>query len=553
MATAQAVTTRLEERDNGGAREATWAQARSDFWPDHSRGLLIAVIALAAALRAWRLLSLLPIMIDETIYLRWAEIIDHQHQMFISLLDGKTPLSFWILAVARILLNGHPLLSARLVSVLCGTLSTWLLFAIGARVAGPVAAFTTSALYALLPFGLFYDRIAYTDTYVNLAGLALAYVSLALLRRANPSALAGIAIGLTLGLGYLVKPTTGLLAGIPVGVAVAIHGREWRTTRRALFIAAVVAAMFPLLCELVRPNGPLPPETSVLLHRTSFFTPLGVLLRQPSINLPTNLELLWEYIRAYLTVPLALGALVCAFFPVRQRALVLSLLLAGCIVPIAVQVTMLRWFPSRYVFPHVWPCLLLIGVAAAWLHEKNYRPTTQMPCLALAGLISVTLVVHAAGFLIRPAAWMQAHDAEEHLGSGPFSGVGVLPAVRFLQAQASRGGYTLLTDPIIGPPADAMYPYLNQWHGVRVYDAWWMQLYDAYPILPTEPKLVAKSQYERVPAGVVDFPSLPRVFYVTASNYNTPEQVMTRQPSARLLVRFPRPNGKEFVDVYQLR
>ena len=176
-----------------------------------------------------------------------------------------------------------------------------------------------------------------------------------------------------------------------------------------------------------------------------------------------------------------------------------------------------------------------------------------MALLASAGLILITLAVHAAGFLTQPSGWMQAHDAEEHFGSGPFSGVGVLPAVRFLETRASAGGYILLTDPILGPPADAMYPYLNRRHGIRVYDAWWTQLYDSYPILPSEPKLVVKSQYERVPAGVVDFPNARRVFYVTATNYNTPAQVLARQPSARLVARFPRPNGKEFVDVYQLR
>src|SRR5690242_5892690 len=71
-----------------------------DFLPDAvaARIGLATILGLSAALRAWHVRRLIPIMIDETIYLRWAEIIQHQHQFFISLLDGKTPLSFWILA-----------------------------------------------------------------------------------------------------------------------------------------------------------------------------------------------------------------------------------------------------------------------------------------------------------------------------------------------------------------------------------------------------------------------------------------------------------------------
>jgi hypothetical protein len=113
--------------------------------------------------------------------------IYHQHQVFISLLDGKTPLSFWLLALSRVSSQGDPLLAARILSVACGMVSGWLLFAIGTRLAGPAAGLITSALYAILPFGLFYDRIAYTESYVNLTGITLAYVSL-LKPRGKPGA-----------------------------------------------------------------------------------------------------------------------------------------------------------------------------------------------------------------------------------------------------------------------------------------------------------------------------------------------------------------------------
>jgi 4-amino-4-deoxy-L-arabinose transferase-like glycosyltransferase len=526
-----------------------------DFCPSDERGrvLLLAILALAAALRACHLLSLLPIMVDETIYLRWAEIIQHQHQLFISLLDGKTPLSFWLLAIARIWCGGDPLLSARLVSVASGTASTWILFATGNRLAGSVAGFASSTLYALLPYGLFYDRIAYTDTFVNLSGVMLAYVSLVALGTTKPGVRSGIAIGLTLGTAYLFKPTAGLLAAIPVGVAVGSHGRGWCFARKTLAVAGLVALAFPLACWLAVPNGPRSPDSHLLLHRTSFFTPLNVLIQNPLTNIPKNLELLWEYICAYVSVPLALAAVGCLLLPIRQRALTLSLFASGCVFPLAVQMLLLAWFPSRYVFPHVWPCVLAVGAATAEVRDCLRSARSKMCWLLPAGSVAIALAVHSAGFLSRPAAWMQSHDADEHLGSGNFSGVGIRPAIEFLETEASKGGFTLLTDPIWGPPADAMYSYLNGRHGIRVYDAWWMQLYDVYPILPREPKLVMKSQYERVADGLVDFPHLPRVFYVTATNYNRPAQVTVREPSARLLARFARPNGTEFIDVYRLR
>jgi hypothetical protein len=510
---------------------------------------LAIVLVIAAALRASNLLGLIPIMIDETIYLRWAEIIQHQRQFFISLLDGKTPLSFWILALVRVLYRGDPLVAARLISVATGTASTWLLFALGGRVAGPVAAYTTAALYALLPYGLFYDHIAYTDTFVNFGGIALAYVSVVALGSGRPGARAGAAIGLMLGTAYSFKPTAALFAPIPA--AVAITG-NWRNSRKALAVTAIVSAAFPLVWSVAVPGAPMFEETSLLLHRTSFFTPPDVLMAAPLINVRGNLHLLAQYIKAYVTTPFALTAVFGCLAISRRKPIIAWLFVSACILPVGIQMTVLGWFPSRYVFPHVWPCALAVGATTAWLGCARPRWVAWAARLGL-GLLAAGLSIQSWTFLTNPALAMQAHDADEHLGSGGFSGAGIAEAIRFLEAQSPPDGFTLLTDPIWGPPADAMYPYLNGKAGVRVYDAWWMQLYDIHPILPREPKLVMKSQYERVPAGIVDFPSLKRVFYVTATNYNKPSQVAAREPGAQLIGRFPRPNGTESIDVYRLR
>ena len=73
------------------------------LWPTTrpTRYGLLAILVLAFLLRFYKLAEILPLAWDEAIYLRWAEIIDHQGQWFISLLDGKPPLSYWLLAVVH--------------------------------------------------------------------------------------------------------------------------------------------------------------------------------------------------------------------------------------------------------------------------------------------------------------------------------------------------------------------------------------------------------------------------------------------------------------------
>ena len=115
------------------------------------------------------------------------------------------------------------------------------------------------------------------------------------------------------------------------------------------------------------PNAPRFPESHLLLHRTSFFTPLDVLVHNPIINIPENLGLLREYIGAYVSAPLVLVGVGCILLPIRQLTLARLLFASGCLLPLAVQMTLLGWFPSRYVFPHVWPCVLGVGAATAAL------------------------------------------------------------------------------------------------------------------------------------------------------------------------------------------
>src|SRR3954447_3110478 len=137
----------------------------------YSRKMWIAsILALAAFFRLFHLMSLFPILVDESIYIRWAEIIDHQGQWFISLLDAKQPLSYWIYALMRKLApSADPLWGPRFVSVCAGVGSAYLLYRLVRRLSTERAGLIAALLYAVLPFAVLFDRLAYTDALVNLS------------------------------------------------------------------------------------------------------------------------------------------------------------------------------------------------------------------------------------------------------------------------------------------------------------------------------------------------------------------------------------------------
>src|SRR5215472_2325773 len=178
------------------------------MWRRRPAVALTAIVATAALFRVFRLMSLFPILIDESIYMRWAEIIDHQGQWFISLLDAKQPFSYWIYALIRQAApDSDPLFGPRLVSACAGIGSVLLLFRLGRRLAGARAGLLAALFYAALPFGVLYDRLGYTDALVNLSGIAITVVSVEYFSRTALSLRGTLLLGALLGIGFSIKST----------------------------------------------------------------------------------------------------------------------------------------------------------------------------------------------------------------------------------------------------------------------------------------------------------------------------------------------------------
>jgi 4-amino-4-deoxy-L-arabinose transferase-like glycosyltransferase len=518
--------------------------ARRNRWPFIG---LAAILAVAAFLRLFHIMSLFPILIDESIYLRWTEIIVHQGQWFVSLLDAKQPLSYWIYALVRMAAPGmDPLLGPRLVSVCAGLGSTALLFRLGRRFSGEIAGFIAAFLYAVMPFGVLYDRLAYTDALVNLCGIATTVASMEYFAASSPGTGGALQLGLLLGAGFSVKSTFALLLWVPLLAAVLLGRHRRRLTVIRLLQIYGTAVILPALSFLCVPNAPMFQVNNLLVHHTNFFPPAAFLLAHPFVNFPENGRLVWQYANCYVTLPVACAGMVSAIYLVarrRREAMLLSLAIA---VPLLTEILLLWFLHSRYVFAFVWPIVALTALALGDLRRRSVA-------LALTAAIAAPALMASCVMLRNPRNQLHAIEVDEFLSSGPYSGYGIAEAVAYLKKESGAMPVTVLTDPLFGTPADAIHAYLNLWRGDRVYDAWWLQLSARQPILPAGLTEVMKSQYERVSAGAVDFSRLTRVYYVTDTNYNKPAAVLKRDPGVRLEARFVKNNGLDYVDVYRLR
>ena len=184
----------------------------------------------------------------------------------------KQPLSYWLYALLRKgLPDSDPLLGARLVSVAAGAVATALLFDLGRRLARVYAGLLAAFFYALLPYGVFYDRLAYTDAPVNCFGLAIAVASIRCFRDGAPTFGKAVAVGALLGLGMFTKTTVVQFVLIPAAAGLVWRrGQPWLIGRRLLQIFAI-AALPPVLSLFMKPQAPNFAVNDLLLHHSSFF------------------------------------------------------------------------------------------------------------------------------------------------------------------------------------------------------------------------------------------------------------------------------------------
>jgi len=160
-----------------------------------------------------------PIFTDEGIYINWAKTAWHDASMrFISLTDGKQPLQTWATIPFLKLFPNRPLFAGRIFSVFTGFFSLFFVFCLLFFLFGKKTAFLGSVFYIFTPYFLFYDRMALTDSAVNMGFLGILFFSLVLIKYIRLDL--ALIFGLFSGLVLLTKSSTqlfvflGLLAPI---------------------------------------------------------------------------------------------------------------------------------------------------------------------------------------------------------------------------------------------------------------------------------------------------------------------------------------------------
>jgi len=341
-----------------------------------------AVLAVFAALlvaflaaRTYRLTSL-PIFIDESLHLFWAQRVRDDLALDRPLRDGK-PLQ--ALVTAFIVPGaGDPLWAGRFTSVLVGAVGLWATWRIGRRLFDEPTGLAAAALYLACPFTLFYDRMALSDVYLSTSAALTLLASIAVVRDPRPRN--GVGLGLALAACVWSKVPGLMLAPLPLAAAFLLPPRRpglWRALAVAYALAAALAA-YPAWFFLAR---------SGQIHKAAGVEEDVEMSHLVVDNLGDAVRWLW----AYWTWPVTLAGLGGVALGVVKRRGPELLLAAASLAPVAAFVTLsFYWYPRYILFATV-PFLVLAARTFVLLAERAARLSGRPP-VWLAALLAVALV-----------------------------------------------------------------------------------------------------------------------------------------------------------------
>lgn len=400
-------------------------------------GLAILTVYLATRLVN---LTLLPVFADEAIYIRWAQLMnqDFQRYAFFPLQDGKPPLYMWILTQVLPYFPNDPLWGARLVGVICGAVN---LFGLGylLKITGR-SALTQKlgmGLYLVLPFTLWYDRMAVIDNSLTM-WLLLSLIGLVLILKGQGKG--GLIMGIGMGLALWTK--TSSLFFIPVLLIIFLCHRKKGKTQWLELVLGLGLALFIFAVLLISPSFP------ALFSRSQDFTfSFQELLRGDLDHIPGNLFKLVRWLATYTTIPVAISIL----FPIGKRS---RTYLLGIIIFSLPFIILGRVISTRYFLPLI---ILIIPLAADML-TQIYRKQR----LLLLG-IGLAIVFFSLKFMLpslfNPGATPLVREDEVQYLTEWSAGYGI-PEVRdFIRKEAVIQPMVVATEGYFGTLPDGLFMY----------------------------------------------------------------------------------------------
>lgn len=465
---------------------APWLSYWKKFqqWKYSSHTIFLSIGVLYLTTHLWKLTAL-PVFADEAIYIRWAQLIQHEpsRYLFFSLNDGKPPLFIWILTGALSLIprSIDAVWIARFVSVVIGLGQLWITDRIVRQLQGTTfTRIVTAIIIFTAPFWTFHHRLGIMDALLTLA-LSLSFWGLiglhqaTLLQKPQPHLLRKKFLFTTLsalGLGLGLWTKTPALFFTPAFIFMAYAApflldsmnwkkitRRWLVDRTLWFASAGAVGLSLFLLLKVSPSF------GSLFGRSSDFTyTLSEVISSGGINIWNSAVRVLPWISTYLRPELVAISLIAV---VVSRYRKMHWLLWICALIFAAPLLILgKTLHPRYFFP-VAPFLTIS--AAFMVHEawETIRKKDSWEMLLVFLVLVGFYLVGSLRFLFFSYSDPNQipfvlHDREQYLTEWS-SGHGLAQTRDLIRKKVQEGEYvTVITEGSFGSLPDGLLLYFDR-------------------------------------------------------------------------------------------
>ncbi len=407
-------------------------------------------------------LTAFPIFCDEAIYIRWAQVLKSIHSLWwVPLSDGKQPLFMWLAAITLSIFS-DPLFAGRLVSVLAGLGEAWLVWRLG-RLLHLRRSWLAYFIYLLLPFFLFFNRLALVDSLLSF-WITLSFYLAFLLAEKRKSWLA-ILLGISLGAAWLTKsPGEIFIFVVPLaGTLWLLLGQEiGEMRRRSFWLLEGLFALSSLIAFSLYNLLRLAPVFYMISRRNRDYLWGWQYLRQhPFGPLLAHLGDLGRYYLHYLTWPGALFALLGFLLLLKKKNWpVLAVLLLWWL-PVIPMLAVAKVFTARYVLFSALPLLLSIGIAVDWL----WRWQWGKGLILVAALPALVFMKNL--WQVNPHLSLPRDEYRGYLEAWT-AGEGIRPIARYLQNLPPQTKAVVGTEGFFGTLPNGLQIYFDQSPNITV-------------------------------------------------------------------------------------
>ena len=423
---------------------------------------LIGILVLALGLRIYHL-TLLPVFVDEAIYIRWSQIMASEPTLrFLPLSDGKQPLYMWILMflVRRF---GDPLFAGRLVSALAGMGTVLGVMGVSYLLFNSKRSTLAAGLFWVLsPFALFFDRMALVDSL--LTSLTVWTLFLGILTVKTRRFDMAILTGFALGFAALTKSSAIFAAGLLFSVWIlGDFGKKKQREVRVVWAGLLMMVIYIIALAMYNIQR-LGPNFHLLASRTrDYVYPMSHLWTSPMDPFVPYFDRAMEWLVIMgPSMLLVLGFL--ALLGEKKYWKEKLILLVWFLGPVVVQAVFAKTFTARYILFALPPLFVLAGSA---LEGKGIK---KIAVILALGVFVVQSVIFDYKLLTNvESANLPRSERSGYLEEWT-AGTGIVQASKLLQREASESENHIVvgTEGYFGTLPDGLQMYMDGVPGVTV-------------------------------------------------------------------------------------